>query len=207
MRIVVVVLFSCAPSFSFFRPFLFPQLGRYFSPTGQVILRAFWITMQRYEIPIYQVCDTMRYHAIAEHFYSKHSTFNIEKASVPSDSIAGPSPAKLTLITPPYPGSPRLSKIAFTCLGVNDLQVFSYPISCNSSQSGWQRRIQLMRWFTAVRGILSGKYISPSSFFVYERFIKSSIILIFWSFASKPHTPCFTLIEQALSVFFNVNYI
>ena len=22
-----------------------------------------------------------------------------------------------------------------------------------------------------------------------------------------PHTPCFTLIEQALSVFFNVNYI
>ena len=27
------------------------------------------------------------------------------------------------------------------------------------------------------------------------------------SFASKPHTPCFTLIEQALSVFFNVNYI
>lgn len=55
--------------------------------------------MQRYEIPICQVCDSMRYHAIAEHFYSKHLTFNIEKASVPSDSIAGPSPAKLTLIT------------------------------------------------------------------------------------------------------------
>lgn len=55
--------------------------------------------MQRYEIPICQVCDSMRYHAITEHFYSKHLTFNIEKASVPSDSIAGPSPAKLTLIT------------------------------------------------------------------------------------------------------------
>ncbi len=27
------------------------------------------------------------------------------------------------------------------------------------------------------------------------------------SFACKLHTPCFTLIEQALSVFFNVNYI
>ena len=27
------------------------------------------------------------------------------------------------------------------------------------------------------------------------------------SFASELHTPCFTLIEQALSVFFNVNYI
>ena len=26
-------------------------------------------------------------------------------------------------------------------------------------------------------------------------------------FVSSPHTPCFTLIEQALSVFFNVNYI
>ena len=48
--------------------FLFSQLGRFFSPTGQVILRAFWITMQRYEIPIYQVCDSVRYHAIAEHF-------------------------------------------------------------------------------------------------------------------------------------------
>ena len=79
--------------------FLFSQLGRFFSPTGQVILRAFWITMQRYEIPICQVCDSMRYHAIAEHFYSKHLTFNIEKVSGPSDSIAGPSPAKLTLIT------------------------------------------------------------------------------------------------------------
>ena len=79
--------------------FLFSQLGRYFSPTGQVILRAFWITMQRYEIPIYQVCDSVRYHAIPEHFYFKHLTFNIEKASVPSDSIAGPSPAKLTLNT------------------------------------------------------------------------------------------------------------
>ena len=70
--------------------FLFSQFGRFFSPTGQVILRAFWITMQRYEIPICQVCDSVRYHAIAEHFYSKHLTFNIEKASVPSDSIAGP---------------------------------------------------------------------------------------------------------------------
>ena len=48
--------------------FFFSQLGRYFSPTGQVILRAFWITMQRYEIPICQVCDSVRYHAIAEHF-------------------------------------------------------------------------------------------------------------------------------------------
>ena len=82
-----------------FITFLFSQLGRFFSPTGQVILRAFWITMQRYEIPIYQVCDSVRYHAIAEHFYFKHLTFNIEKASVPSDSIAGPSPAKLTLNT------------------------------------------------------------------------------------------------------------
>ena len=27
------------------------------------------------------------------------------------------------------------------------------------------------------------------------------------SFASELHTPCFTLIEQALSVFFNVNYV
>ena len=26
-------------------------------------------------------------------------------------------------------------------------------------------------------------------------------------FVSSPRTPCFTLIEQALSVFFNVNYI
>ena len=76
MRIVVVVLISCAPSFSFFRPFLFPQLGRFFSPTGQVILRAFLITMQRYEIPICQVCDSVRYHAIAEHFLNKNSTFN-----------------------------------------------------------------------------------------------------------------------------------
>jgi len=25
--------------------------------------------------------------------------------------------------------------------------------------------------------------------------------------ATLPHTPCFTLIEQALSVFFNVNYV
>ena len=80
VRIVVVVLSSCAPSFSFFRPFLFPQLGRYFSPTGQVILRAFWITMQRYEIPIYQVCDSVRYHAIAEHFLQNthHLTLNIQ---------------------------------------------------------------------------------------------------------------------------------
>ena len=61
-----------------FRPFLFPQLGRFFSPTGQVILRAFWITMQRYEIPICQVCDSVRYHAIAEHFLKNYqlSTIN-----------------------------------------------------------------------------------------------------------------------------------
>ena len=69
------LVFLCFPVL-FFRPFLFPQLGRYFSPTGQVILRAFWITMQRYEIPIYQVCDSVRYHAIAEHFYSKHLTLS-----------------------------------------------------------------------------------------------------------------------------------
>ena len=76
MRIVVVVLISCASSFSFFRPFLFSQLGKYFSPTGQVILRAFLITMQRYEIPICQVCDSVRYHAIAEHFLKKLSTIS-----------------------------------------------------------------------------------------------------------------------------------
>ena len=63
-------LFSCFPVLprSLLQAFLFSQLGRYFSPTGQVILRAFWITMQRYEIPIYQVCDSVRYHAIPEHF-------------------------------------------------------------------------------------------------------------------------------------------
>ena len=32
-----------------------------------------------------------------------------------------------------------------------------------------QQRIQLIRWLTAVRGLLSGKYISASSFFVYAR--------------------------------------
>ena len=36
-------------------------------------------------------------------------------------------------------------------------------------------------------------------------FIISRCILL--NFRMKPHTPCFTLIEQALSVFFNVNYI
>lgn len=36
--------------------------------------------MQRYEIPIYQVCDTMRYHAIPEHFLqnTQHLTLNIQ---------------------------------------------------------------------------------------------------------------------------------
>ena len=63
-----------------FNTFLFSQSGRYFSPTGQVILRAFWITMQRYEIPIYQVCDCVRYHAIAEHFLQNthHLTLNVQ---------------------------------------------------------------------------------------------------------------------------------
>ena len=61
------LVFLCFPVL-FFRPFLFSQSGRYFSPTGQVILRAFWITMQRYEIPIYQLCDSVRCRAIAEHF-------------------------------------------------------------------------------------------------------------------------------------------
>ena len=73
------LVFLCFPVL-FIRPFLFSQSGRYFSPTGQVILRAFWITMQRYEIPIYQVCDSVRYHAIAEHFLQNthHLTLNVQ---------------------------------------------------------------------------------------------------------------------------------
>ena len=64
--------------------FLFSQLGRYFSPTGQVILRAFWITMQRYEIPICQVCDSMRYHAIAEHFLKNPQPSTLKKPPFPA---------------------------------------------------------------------------------------------------------------------------
>ena len=72
-------LLSCFPVLprSLLQAFLFSQSGRYFSPTGQVILRAFWITMQRYEIPIYQVCDSVRYHAIAEHFLQKTQAYQL----------------------------------------------------------------------------------------------------------------------------------
>ena len=33
--------------------------------------------MQRYEIPIYQVCDSVRYHAIAEHFLKNYQLLTI----------------------------------------------------------------------------------------------------------------------------------
>ena len=39
------------------------------------------------------------------------------------------------------------------------------------------------------------------------RIIKLLNFRMWFKNGQKPHTPCFTLIEQALSVFFNVNYI
>ena len=55
-------------------------------------------------------------------------------------------------------------------------------MACSSSMSGVQRFIHPMRCFTAVVGMLSGKYISDSSFLVYER-IENVIIML------KPHPP------------------
>ena len=48
----------------------------------------------------------------------------------------------------------------------------THQVAC---QSWVQRRIQLIRWLTAVRGLLSGKYIKASSFLVYARIINISI--------------------------------
>ena len=78
-----------------FITFLFSQLGRYFSPTGQVILRAFWITMQRYEIPICQVCDSVRYHAIAEHFLKNYQLLDFRKfCPTRPEGAEAPSPGR-----------------------------------------------------------------------------------------------------------------
>ena len=75
----------------------------------------------------------------------------------------------------PY-GSPRCSTMALTCRGVKVLFDVWYPMLCSSPMSGVQRFIHPMRCFTAVFGMLSGKYISDSSFLVYER-IENVIIM------------------------------
>ena len=75
----------------------------------------------------------------------------------------------------PY-GSPKCSTMALTCRGVKVLFDVWYPMLCSSPMSGVQRFIHPMRCFTAVFGMLSGKYISDSSFLVYER-IENVIIM------------------------------
>ena len=95
---MAVVLFSCAPSFSFRGLFIFPIREIFFSNWASDFAR-----FLNHDAKIRNPdLSGVRYHAIpcdSGTFSEKPSTLNIKKASVPSDSIAGPSPAKLTLIT------------------------------------------------------------------------------------------------------------
>ena len=49
-------------------------------------------------------------------------------------------------------------------------------MSASCCHRAGQRLTHAMRWFTAVRGELSGKYISASSFLVYERIVNIIIL-------------------------------
>ena len=70
-------------------------------------------------------------------------------------------------------------------------------MACSSPMSGGHRFIQPMRCLTAELGMLSGKYISDSSFLVYER-IENVIIMFLFCWLIRTRTLLFLNEHESL---------